>query len=57
MTHDVHRDGSSLALPSKLAAGASGLLGERYERPGFEVIPLDCEISSYAPDGDDRPLF
>ena len=28
-----------------------------YEPPGFEVISLDCEISSYAPDGDDTPLF
>lgn len=26
------------------------------ERPGFEVIPLDCEITSYAPDGDDPRL-
>jgi len=30
---------------------------EHYESPRFEVISLDCEISSYAPDGDDRPLF
>lgn len=28
-----------------------------YSRPTFEVLCLDCEISSYAPDGDDRPLF
>lgn len=27
-----------------------------YERPAFEVISLDCEITSYAPDGD-APLF
>jgi hypothetical protein len=27
-----------------------------YERPSFEVIPLDCEITSYAPD-EDGPLF
>jgi hypothetical protein len=25
-------------------------------RPRFEVIPLDCEITAYAPDGGD-PLF
>ena len=24
--------------------------------PGFELIPLDCEITAYAPDGD-LPLF
>ena len=27
-----------------------------FERPAFEVIPLDCEITAYAPDGGD-PLF
>ena len=27
-----------------------------YEPPSYEVISLDCEITSYAPDGD-RPLF
>ena len=29
---------------------------DAYERPAFEVIPLDCEITAYAPDGGD-PLF
>jgi hypothetical protein len=27
-----------------------------WERPSFEVVPLDCEITSYAPEGED-PLF
>lgn len=27
-----------------------------WEPPAFEVIPLDCEITAYAPDGND-PLF
>jgi hypothetical protein len=27
-----------------------------YEPPRFEVFSLDCEITAYAPDGDD-PLF
>ena len=27
-----------------------------YPRPAFEVIPLDCEITAYAPD-DGAPLF
>ena len=27
-----------------------------WEPPTFEVIPLDCEITAYAPDGND-PLF
>jgi hypothetical protein len=29
---------------------------EGYRAPAFEVISLDCEITSYAPGGDD-PLF
>jgi len=29
--------------------------GPSYVPPAFEVISLDCEITSYAPD--DRPLF
>ena len=30
----------------------------RYEPPRFEVISLDCEISSYAPDDSGEvPLF
>jgi hypothetical protein len=27
-----------------------------YVPPTFEVIPLDCEITAYAPDGNE-PLF
>ena len=27
-----------------------------YDPPRFEVIPLDCEITSYAPD-EGEPLF
>jgi hypothetical protein len=30
--------------------------GARWEPPRFEVIPLDCEITAYAPAGDE-PLF
>ena len=29
----------------------------RFERPQAEQISLCCEISAYAPDGDDYPLF
>ena len=28
-----------------------------YEPPTLELISLDCEISSYAPDEGDVPLF
>ena len=27
-----------------------------WSKPGFELISLDCEITAYAPDGD-QPLF
>jgi len=30
--------------------------GSAYGRPSFEGIPVDCEITSYAPD-QDGPLF
>ena len=43
-----------------LGAGASRPAtpesSRRWERPAFEVIPLDCEITAYAPAGDE-PLF
>lgn len=31
--------------------------GARFERPSAQSISLCCEISAYAPDGDDWPLF
>ena len=30
---------------------------DSYRSPSFEVISLSCEISAYAPDEDDSPLF
>ena len=31
---------------------------QAYSPPTFEVISLDCEISAYAPDGEEElPLF
>ena len=41
-----------LATPAESKA----VEAREYERPAFEVIPLDCEITAYAPDGGD-PLF
>lgn len=41
-------ENTALAVPSP---------EEPYERPIVEVISLDCEISSYAPDEGDAPLF
>ena len=34
----------------------SAPVSAHYDPPRFEVIPLDCEITAYAPDGDE-PLF
>jgi hypothetical protein len=30
---------------------------QQYQPPTVEVISLDCEISAYAPDDGDVPLF
>ena len=30
---------------------------KRFESPTVQEISLCCEISAYAPDGDDTPLF
>ena len=50
-------------MPNDRSALASEGLVERsrptqptWAKPSFEVIPLDCEITAYAPDGD-SPLF
>ena len=32
-------------------------MSRRFESPTVQEISLCCEISAYAPDGDDRPLF
>ena len=38
-------------------AGTALSSEDTYEPPTVEVISLDCEISSYAPDEGDTPLF
>ncbi len=40
-----------------VAAGLSEPRRDAYQPPTFEVICLACEISSYAPDEGDSPLF
>jgi len=50
---DIHRGnerGIESTHPEAEAAGVA------WTSPHFEVISLDCEITSYAPDGD-SPLF
>ncbi len=39
-----------------LPSPVTGAEARVYVPPSCEVIPLDCEITAYAPDGDD-PLF
>jgi len=50
-------------MPNERSAQAPECRTERgrqsqqtWAKPSFEVIPLDCEITAYAPDGD-SPLF
>ena len=40
---------------AKTTAPPAGASRRAYEPPSFEVIALDCEVTSYAPD--DEPLF
>ena len=44
------------AIPSASEAPADAT-PSGYEPPRFEVISLDCEISAYAPDDGESPLF
>jgi len=41
--------------PFEVASQPAPSAGGPWDPPRFEVISLDCEITSYAPD--DRPLF
>jgi hypothetical protein len=50
MSNDRSARESLPTAPSREAGAAAWL------RPSFEVIPLDCEITAYAPDGD-SPLY
>jgi len=43
---------SNRSAQANTAAGIAG-----FERPSALEISLCCEISAYAPDGEDRPLF
>jgi hypothetical protein len=45
-------DDSTAKSPIPTAAADA----QAWSRPAYEVIPLDCEITAYAPDGGD-PLF
>ena len=49
LTHSATSYGDSQTAANDRTAG--------FERPTALEISLCCEISAYAPDGDDRPLF
>jgi len=51
MTLDPRNDTQDRSLRSPQATGSA-----TWQRPQFEVLALDCEITAYAPDGDE-PLF
>ena len=57
MAHTTHVQAHIQAGPAAQTQDTRERSIRGYEKPAFEVISLDCEISSYAPDGDDRPLF
>lgn len=44
------------ADPARALGAPRAAEGGAWSPPRFEVISLDCEITSYAPDGD-GPLF
>jgi hypothetical protein len=50
MTRDPRNDTQDRSLRSPQATGPATW------QPQFEVLALDCEITAYAPDGND-PLF
>jgi len=46
-----------LAAPTTLGSAMGAAAGaRRFESPTVQTISLCCEISAYAPDGDDWPL-
>jgi hypothetical protein len=42
---------------ARIARDADRPDGARFEAPTIDEVSLSCEISAYAPDGDDFPLF
>jgi hypothetical protein len=52
---DTARHGIATGSATGSAIGSSGS-SRRFESPTMQTISLCCEISAYAPDGDDWPL-
>jgi hypothetical protein len=56
MNERTDRDAPHSASEAVSAPERSATARPSWQRPRFTLIPLDCEISAYAPDGED-PLF
>ena len=57
MEEKITRPATSFGDAARASQTASAQGAPRFERPSVQEISLCCEISAYAPDGDDRPLF
>ena len=57
MEERIQRPAAAFKNHSIAHESATSMLGRRFESPTIVEISLCCEISAYAPDGDDRPLF
>jgi len=53
---DAAGDAELRASGARSFAGCAAPEGAGF-RPAFQVIALDCEITAYAPDEGDDPLF
>jgi hypothetical protein len=56
MTDRTDHNAAHVAIDAMAAPERSEADRPSWQRPRFTLIPLDCEISAYAPDGED-PLF
>jgi hypothetical protein len=56
MEERIQRPATSFTQPSQGCQGATES-ARRFEAPTIVEVSLCCEISAYAPDGDDQPLF
>lgn len=52
---EITRDHSATSFGDASRPAREQTMG--FQRPSALEISLCCEISAYAPDGDDRPLF
>ncbi len=57
MEERIIRPATSFGAATTATDATAVATGKRFESPTVQEISLCCEISAYAPDGDDRPLF